>query len=87
MADITITLTAVGSNQGPLFNLYSDVDGFSSPYEENIDQNDLENGYVTSAPEGAQVIRICGTGEKCSNCLDVYPKYTTTTTSTTTTTI
>jgi hypothetical protein len=77
--DITITLNLVGQSQGPLFNLYSDTDNFSSPYETNISQALLQQGYLTSAPNGTNVVRVCSVGNLCTNCVNITPVYTTTT--------
>ncbi len=80
--DITITLNLVGQDQGPLFNLYSNVDNFTTPYETNVVQALLEQGYLTSAPNGTTTVRVCGIGNFCDNCADITPIYTTTTTTT-----
>jgi len=83
MADIIITLTTVGADQGPLFDLYSDVDGYSSAFEVGVAQAALESGYTTAlAPDGTSIVRVCGQGVKCSNCVDIPIIYTTTTTTT-----
>ena len=34
--DIIITLSTIGIDQGTLFDLYSNVDTFNIPYEEDI---------------------------------------------------
>lgn len=80
--DITITLNLVGEDQGPLFDLYSNVDDFSEPYETNISKSLLQLGYITSAPDGTSTVRVCGIGNKCDNCAEITPIYTTTTTTT-----
>lgn len=80
--DIIITLTSVGADQGTLFNLYSNVDGFNIPYEEDVLLTSLQSGYTTSAPDNTTTVRVCGESIKCINCVDITPTYTTTTTTT-----
>jgi hypothetical protein len=80
--DIIITLTAISVDQGTLFNLYSDVDGFNIPYEEDVTSTNLLNGYTTSAPDDTTIVRVCGETVECLDCLDIIPEYTTTTTTT-----
>lgn len=81
--DIIITLNIVGIDQGPLFDLYSDVDGFTTAFDTNVAEASLTSGYTASAPVGTTIVRVCGSGPKCDNCLDITPRYTTTTTTTT----
>lgn len=81
--DVTITLTTVGTDQGSLFDFYSDVDGFSSAFETNVALASLLSGYTTAlAPNYTTVIRVCGQEASCTNCIDIVPIYTTTTTTT-----
>lgn len=85
-----ITLTTAGLDTGP-FNLYSNLDGFTSPFESNVDKADLLAGYLSElVPDGASQIRVKSNNALCSNYVDlVVPTTTTTTTtspSTTTTT-
>lgn len=83
MADIIITLTSVGADQGPLFDLYSNTDGFTVPFETDVAQAGLQTGYTTTlAPEGTTTIKVCGQGVKCANCADIPILYTTTTSTT-----
>lgn len=78
-----ITLTTVGTDQGPLFDLYSDVDGFTTAFETNVAQLDLESGYTSNlVPDETSIVRVCGQGVKCANCVDITLIYTTTTTTT-----
>ena len=81
--EIIITLETVGSGQGNLFDLYSNIDGFSIPYETDITLFDLQSGYTTNAPDGTSIVRVCGQEAVCTNCIDITPNYTTTTTTTT----
>jgi len=81
--DILVTLTSIGVDQGTLFDLYSNVDGFITPFETNISDVNLLAGYTTSlAPDGTTRIRITNQSDKCSNYLEIAPSYTTTTTTT-----
>jgi hypothetical protein len=78
----TITLTVSGSDTGP-FNLYSNVDGFVTPFETGISRNDLINGYTSVlVPDFTTTLRIQSTGV-CTNYIDI-PVTLTTTTSTST---
>ena len=81
--DILLTLTTVGVDQGVLFDLYSDVDGYTTPFETSVPVASLLSGYTTIvAPDGTIVVRICGQGASCVNCVDIRPIYTTTTSTT-----
>ena len=80
---VTITLTVAGADTGP-FNLYSDVDGYVSPFETGVLKTALTSGYTSSlVPDGTTIIKILSTGI-CTNFVyvDVVP-ITTTSTSTT----
>jgi hypothetical protein len=83
---ILITLTVAGGDTGP-FDLYSNVDGYTLPFENNIAKLDLEAGYVSgSVPDGASTIRVRSDNVLCSNYVDLeIPTTTTTSTSTTST--
>lgn len=82
---VTITLTSSGSDTGP-FNLYSNVDGFVTPFETGVARSTLIAGYTTaSVPDGTTTLRIQSTGV-CTNYLDVSVVLTTTTTTTSSTT-
>lgn len=81
-----IVLTTVGDDTGP-FNLYSNVNGFSSPFESGISKGDLLSGYIsTVVPDSASIIRIQSMNPYCSNYVDLLLPASTTTTSTSTTT-
>lgn len=80
--NLYILLTTPSTDAGP-FNLYSDVDGFYAPFAVNVSKNEVENGYVTSAPTGTTVVRMISIGE-CKNQIEIIvsniPLTTTTTT-------
>ncbi len=78
---VYIIFTIAGSDTGP-FNLYSDVDGYVSPFESGVSKADLLMGYTsTAAPFGTTIIRAISEGI-CENHLDM-PVITTTSTTTT----
>ena len=85
---VLITLTLAGSDTGP-FNLYSDANGFSSPFQTGVAKSVLEAGLSTSSvPTGTTEILVRSTGV-CQR--DLYlpvagaPTTTTTTSSTSST--
>lgn len=86
MMTVLITLTTAGSDTGP-FDLYSDVDGFVVPFENNVPKASLVSGYTsTLVPNGTVVIRVTS-DSICTNYVDLtVGGITTTTTSTSTST-
>ena len=80
LIQITITIPPGGA-AGP-FDLYSDADGFTTPFETQVPAVDLVAGYTVTLPMGATIIRVCSVGT-CENCIDL-PTNCPTTTSTTT---
>jgi len=58
---IFLTLTTAGSDSGP-FNLYSDSDGYTIPFDTDVFKYSLEAGYSTTAPDGTQVVKVVSTG-------------------------
>jgi hypothetical protein len=83
---VLITLTVAGSST-TLFDLYSNSDGFTIPFETGITRASLLAGYTTNlCPDDATVVRVQAT-ESCINYIDILLVNTTTTTTTTTTTI
>lgn len=84
---VLITLTSAGTDSGP-FDLYSDLDGYTSAFELSVDKALLLVGYSSSSvPDGTTNIMIKSNGELCTNYIivPVEPMITTTTTTTTTT--
>jgi len=79
---VLITLTTAGADSGP-FNLYSDLDGYTSAFESGVSKASLLAGYASAAvPDYTTIIRIMSTGD-CVNYIDiVLDEVTTTTTST-----
>ena len=79
---VLITLTTAGTDTGP-FNLYSNLDGFTTPFETGVSKSALTSGYTSViVPDFTSTIRITSTGV-CVNFTDVIISGTTTTTTTT----
>jgi len=66
---VFLTLTTAGSDTGP-FDLYSNLNEFSIPFEEGVSKATLEAGYSTEVPDGASVVRITSAGD-CVNSVDI----------------
>lgn len=80
---VLVTLTLAGTDVGP-FNLYSNIDGYTTPLATGISRAALLAGYsLTGVPDLAAVIRATSTGT-CTNYLDMYLSGGTTTTTTST---
>ena len=78
-----IKLTTAGNNTGS-FELYSDVDNFTTAFETGVTKAQLVNGYTTAlVPDYTTIIRVQSTGF-CSNFTD-FPLDCMCTTTTTTT--
>jgi len=84
MADsVTITLTT-GLSTGP-FSLYSNLDGYTTPFETGVTRASLVAGYTSVVvPTGTTIVRVTSTGV-CTNSVDLTVTGITTTTTTTTT--
>jgi hypothetical protein len=68
---VLIQLTTAGLDTGP-FNLFSDLDGYTTPFEVGVAKVDLLAGYSSSlVPDGTTTIRVCSTSLYCSNCIDI----------------
>lgn len=79
---LLITLSIAGSDTGP-FNLYSDVDGFTSAFEVGVLKIDLLMGYTSYVvPDGTSIVRVMSDSGSCKNYIDLTVNVTTTTTST-----
>ena len=83
---VTIIISAP-SGSGP-FDIYSDADGYASPFETGVSKVALEAGYTsTLVPDGASIVRVKSDNVLCSNYIDLsFGTTTTTSTSSTTTT-
>ena len=83
MMTVLITLTYVGANTGPTYDLFSDVDGYTSAFETGVQRANLMIGYVSYlVPDSTTIIRVCATEGICRNCIDIVLNATTTTTTT-----
>jgi hypothetical protein len=80
---VLITLTTAGPDTGP-FDLYSDLDGFTSAFETGVSLIDLLAGYSTAlVPDFTNIVRVKSTGV-CVNQVDISLREVITTTTTTT---
>ena len=81
---VLITLTTAGTDSGP-FDLYSDLDGYTSAFESGVSKASLLSGYASAlVPDYTNIIRVKSNGD-CVNYIDILlPGYTTTTTTTVT---
>jgi hypothetical protein len=68
---VLITLTQYSTASGPLFDLYSNLDGFATPFKLNVLKSDLIAGYVSNTvPDGTYVIRVQSKGT-CNSYFDI----------------
>jgi hypothetical protein len=78
---VLITLTVAGADTGP-FDLYSDADGYVTPFENDVPKASLVSGYTSSlVPDLATIVRVQSDG-LCINYIDLTIVTTTTTTTT-----
>ena len=66
---VFLQLTTAGVDSGP-FDLYSNLDAYSEPFEENISRASLITGYSTDVPDYATVVRITSK-EDCISSVDI----------------
>jgi hypothetical protein len=67
---VTITLTTTGKNTGPNFDLYSNLDNYTTPFATNVLKSDLVAGYVTFVNDGTSTVRCLSKGS-CTNFIDM----------------
>jgi hypothetical protein len=68
--EISLTLTTAGIDTGP-FDLYSDVDGYTTLFESGVSRADLIAGYITSSvPGGTTIVRV-QSNSLCTNFIDI----------------
>jgi hypothetical protein len=80
---VLITLTVAGADSGP-FNLFSNLDGYTSAFATNVSKASLLAGYSSSVvPDYTTIVRVVSIGD-CTNYIDIPLTSITTTTSTTT---
>lgn len=81
--DVLITLTTAGADTGP-FNLFSNVDNYTTAFATGIAKSALVAGYLSTAvPTSTNYIRVRSTG-RCTNYIDIFVTGSATTTTTTT---
>lgn len=83
---IIITLTLAGSDTGP-FDLFTDADGYASPFASGISKASLTAGYLSTViPDAATIIKVVSKG-LCTNAVFLpiqgVPQTTTSSTSST----
>jgi hypothetical protein len=80
---VFITLTTAGADTGP-FNLYSNLDGYTSAFETGVAKIDLVAGYASAlVPDGTLIVRVMSASSLCTNYIDIIVSSSTTTTTTT----
>lgn len=80
--NVYIKLTIAGGDTGP-FSLYSDVDGFATPFETGISRASLVAGYIaTDVPDDSTEIKVVSTGN-CTNSIIIDIGFSTTSITTT----
>jgi hypothetical protein len=79
---VLITLTVAGADSGP-FNLFSNLDGYTSAFATGISKSALLAGYSSSVvPDYTTIVRVVSIGN-CTNYIDIVLGEVTTTTTTT----
>ncbi len=82
MMTVLLTISQIGFDNSQ-FDLYSDLDNFTTPFETDVSDTDLLNGYTSSlVPDYTNIVRVQALG-KCVNYLDIVLENITTTTTTT----
>ena len=80
---VLITLTTAGTDSGP-FNLYSNLDGYTSAFATGVSKSALVAGYSSAVvPDYTTIIRVVSIGV-CTNYIDITLTGISTTTTTTT---
>ena len=80
---VLITLTIAGTDSGP-FDLYSNLDGYTSAFESAVPKASLLAGYPSSlVPDFTTTIRVRSNNGLCTNYVDIPVEEPTTTTTTT----
>ena len=82
---VLITLTVAGADSGP-YNLFSNLDGYTSAFETGVSKSALLAGYPSAlVPDYTTIIRVVSIGD-CTNYIDI-PLFGDTTTTTTTSSV
>ena len=67
---VLLTLTTAGTDSGP-YNLYSNTDGYTIPFESAVSKSSLLAGYSSSnAPALTTTVQIKSTGS-CTNSINI----------------
>lgn len=83
MKTVLVTINTPGSETGPNFNIFSNVD-LVTPLVSSVSKTSLINGYsVTTVPDAATSIRVKSIPGSCSTYVDISIVTPTTTTTTT----
>lgn len=78
---VLITLTTAGTDSGP-FDLYSNLDGYTSAFETGVSKASLLAGYSSAlVPDYTTTVRVKSNG-LCLNYVDIVLGATTSTTTT-----
>jgi hypothetical protein len=81
--DIIVKITDSSPSTGPTFNLYSNVDNYTTAFVTNVSKASLLSGYYTNlAPTNTTSVRVKSMGVDCTNFVTVNITPTTTTTTT-----
>jgi len=81
MTTLITLVIPIGGDAGP-FNLFSDIDGYTVPFETGVSAAVLIAGYTTSlVPNGTTIIRVVSVGI-CTNHIDIQVNLIPTTTTT-----
>lgn len=66
-----ITLTTAGADTGP-FNLYTNIDGYVTPFETGVGKAALQAGYLSTViPDTTTIVRVKSTSLFCKNYIDL----------------
>jgi len=88
MIIVTTLVIPPGGDAGP-FDLYSDADGYTTPFATGVSALQLQTGYSSTVPDNATSIKVVSVGI-CTNFIildiDLIPPTTTTTSSSSTST-
>ena len=65
-----IQISTIGEDVGP-FNIFSDVNGFTSAFETNVTRDQLLEGYPSAnIPDSTTTVRVISIGQ-CNNYIDI----------------
>lgn len=71
---VSITLTSAGLGTGPTFDLYSNVDSYTTPFETGVPKASLTGGYsATNVPDGTTIIKVVSVSGLCPSSNVLIP--------------